>query len=110
MIIRKVDITCKGRDMEGKEALEEGIPVVISIRPRKPPIVLNAEIVVEPVRCPYNTGGHGQRCKASHPGQDKVGNGVFCPFSFDYPYVLEGNPYWGPPEIIAEAFREAKAQ
>ncbi len=33
--------------------------------------------------CKYNTGGHGDRCKASHPEVDKIGNGVGCPYSFD---------------------------
>lgn len=35
------------------------------------------------VKCKYNTGGHGQRCKASHPDTDKVGEGIICPYSFD---------------------------
>ena len=55
------------------------------------------------VDCPHNTGGHGQRCKASHPDVDKVGQGVGCPYSFDYPYVLTFDRSWKPPEEIAEA-------
>lgn len=43
------------------------------------------------VECPHNTGGHGQRCKASHLNKDKVGDGVICPFSFDIPSALDQN-------------------
>lgn len=42
------------------------------------------------VKCPYNTGGHGQRCKASHPEVDKVGDGVLCPYALDIPYYADG--------------------
>lgn len=41
------------------------------------------------VDCPYNTGGHGQRCKASHPHSDKFEEGVHCPYSFDLPYAFD---------------------
>lgn len=79
----KVQIQCKGRGPHGQTVLETPVPIVVELT--KYPG--NNLISVGPKNCPYNTGGHGQRCKASHPGQDKVGNGVCCPFSFDYPYA-----------------------
>ena len=39
--------------------------------------------------CPHNTGSHGHQCKASHPGQDKVGAGVFCPYVLDLPHAMD---------------------
>lgn len=78
-------VECKGRDDEGNEVLDK--PVAVNVKVYKSPGSSRISSLVE---CPYNTGGHGQRCKASHPpGVDKVGQGVICPYSFDIPYALE---------------------
>lgn len=80
-------IQCKGRNAEMKEALRE--PVTFNLRIYK--TFGSSDISSDASKCPYNTGPHGQRCKASHPNQDKVGEGVICPYSFDIPYALEQN-------------------
>jgi len=77
-------IECKGRDGKGKEVLPK--PVNVTVHIYKSP---GSSSITTQVNCPYNTGSHGQRCKASHPDKDKVGDGVICPYSFDIPYALE---------------------
>ncbi len=80
-------IECMGRDINGNEVLAE--PVEVKVRIYK---FLGNNTISSEVECPYNTGGHRQRCKASHPKIDKillVGEGVGCPYSFDIPYALE---------------------
>lgn len=78
-------ITCKGRNASGGEALAE--PVKVDVTICKSP---GSNTISSTLSCPYNTGAHGQRCRASHPeGVDKVGDGVGCPYAFDIPYALE---------------------
>lgn len=77
-------IKCKGRDICMDEILDE--PVDVKLKIYKSPGSNSISSIVD---CPHNTGGHGQRCKASHPNKDKVGNGIICPYSFDIPYALE---------------------
>ena len=77
-------IKCKGRNEIGDEVLNNSTKVEIEIHKRP-----GSNTISSYVNCPYNTGGHGQRCKASHPHVDKVGEGVICPYSFDIPYALE---------------------
>lgn len=77
-------IQCKGRDKLGKEILGEPVDVKIKISNYR-----GSNIISSIVSCLYNTGGHGQRCKASHPNADKVSEGIICPYSFDIPYALE---------------------
>lgn len=73
-------IRCLGRSAKGTPALHTPVDVKITINQ-------HAETITLSVKCPHNTGGHGQRCKASHPpGVDKVGQGVTCPYSLDIPY------------------------
>ena len=83
IIAYEFPIKCKGRDKNGNEVLEEPIGVIVNIS-RTTDTSIESD-----VECPYNTGGHGQRCKASHPEVDKVGEGVRCPYSFDIPYAFE---------------------
>ena len=78
-------IQCRGRDAEGREVLAE--PVSVDVLVYQSPGV-ETSISLSPT-CQYRTGGHGQRCKASHPTVDKVGEGVTCPYSADLPYALE---------------------
>lgn len=96
---KNVQLNCKGRGNNGEEVL--GKAVLVTIRLSQSPGT--RLISVGPQDCPYNTGGHGQRCKASHPNHDKVGVGVGCPFSFDFPYVLEVIDGWEPPRELREA-------
>lgn len=77
-------VRCKGRDANGNEALTEAVGACVQITKSAESNMLSST-----VNCRYNTGGHGQRCKASHPEVDKVGEGVGCPYSFDIPYALE---------------------
>lgn len=98
---RLVVVQCRGYDDRGRPALE--IPVSATIDIHRSPGC--DSIGVGPKACPHNTGGHGQRCKASHPpGVDKVGEGVLCPFAFDWPYVTEYDRRWAPPIEIAADF------
>lgn len=78
-------IQCKGRDSMGNEVLAQAVDVRVTISQYKG----DQKMISSVVECIYNTGGHGQRCKASHPDQDKAGQGVGCPYSFDIPYALE---------------------
>lgn len=77
-------IMCKGRDASYKETLPKEIPVTVYVRLRE-----DQKTIAMSVDCPHNTGGHGQRCKASHPGVDKVGDGILCPYSADIPRVID---------------------
>ncbi len=77
-------IQCIGRDKSGKEVLSEAVDVEVRIYKRP-----DSNMISSSVKCPYNTGGSGQRCKASHPEVDKVGDGINCPYSFDIPYALD---------------------
>lgn len=81
---QKFPIECKGRDNLGNDVLEK--PVEVTVHIHKSP---GSNTISSEVKCRYNTGSHGQRCKASHPEVDKVGEGIGCPYSFDIPYALE---------------------
>lgn len=76
-------ISCYGRDFSGSPALRK--PVTVKVCVTQP----GEAIISLDVVCQYNTGGHGQRCKASHPNIDKVGDGVSCPYSADIPYAFD---------------------
>jgi len=77
------EIKCPGRKAPGIPALEKPVDVKVTFRQSGNSIHGNVE-------CPHNTGGHGQRCKASHPpGIDKVGEGVECPYSLDIPWYSD---------------------
>jgi hypothetical protein len=77
-------IECKGRDDLGAVVLATPVPAKVVISQR-----VGSNMISSIVKCPYNTGAHGERCKASHPDSDKEGAGVLCPYSFDIPYALE---------------------
>ena len=101
---RMVKLECLGRGHDGETVLSEPIDVLILVN-RSPG---SETVCVSPHLCRYNTGGHGQRCKAAHPFEDKVGEDIMCPFSFDYPYAMEF-PGWGVPPELKEALDEATA-
>jgi hypothetical protein len=75
-------IRCRGRKAPGVEVLKRPVNVKLEVRQRGDGVLLS-------VRCKHNTGSHGQRCKASHPNVDKVGEGVLCPYSLDIPHCLD---------------------
>ncbi|HLC81273.1 MAG TPA: hypothetical protein VJH68_01325 [Candidatus Nanoarchaeia archaeon] len=79
-------IECKGRNEVGDEVLDTPVSVKVEIHKSS-----GSNMISSNAECPYNTGGHGQRCKASHPDVDKIGEGVGCPYNFDIPYALETN-------------------
>jgi len=80
-------IRCFGRDINGKPVLEKPVKFKLNIH-QSPGNVEDISISAE--NCRYNTGSHGQRCRASHPpGVDKVGDGVICPYSLDIPYATD---------------------
>ena len=83
-ITQTFPIECKGRNELGDEVLDTPVNVKINIHKRP-----GSNTISSDVECPYNAGGHGQRCKASHPETYKVGEGVRCPYSFDIPYAFE---------------------
>ena len=78
-------IKCKGRDAEKKEVLTKSVGVKVKIDQANG----DEKNISLSVKCKYNTGGHGQRCKASHPYVDKVGEGIICPYSVDIPYAFD---------------------
>lgn len=78
-------IKCRGRNALGEEVLPKPVSAKVKVY-QSPGDEKNISLSVD---CVHNTGGHGQRCKASHPGKDKVGEGVGCPYSADIPYALE---------------------
>jgi hypothetical protein len=70
---------CHGPDFEGNETLDVPVPVTLTIEqmPLKSAFDCN-------VKCQFITGGHAQRCYASHPenhNHNKQGNKVYCPYS-----------------------------
>ena len=75
-------IKCCGRDNKGEYFLEKSVDVTLTICQR----LGNEEIISSIVNCPYNAGGHGQRCIVSDSNKK-----VDCPYSFDIPYALEKN-------------------
>jgi hypothetical protein len=83
-ISQTFSVECRGRDIIGSEVLIE--PEEVDVRISQSP---DCNTISSSVRCQYNTGGHGERCKASHPGVDKVDEGVRCPYSFDVPQVFD---------------------
>ena len=85
-IEQRFPIKCSGRNHKGERILDRPIDVKVVIYQRNGDEQNIFSIIEE---CPYNTGGHGQRCKASHPEQGKVGDGVICPYSFDIPDALD---------------------
>jgi hypothetical protein len=82
-------IPCKGRMPNRKDALNEPVEAKITVCQFGIAIIMN-------VKCPYNTGDQGQRCKASHPEVDKLGEGVICPYSIDLPYAIDNVDYLKP--------------
>lgn len=78
-------IKCRGRDANGNEVLSAPISAILGVSQFNG----NETSIELSVICPYNTGGHGQRCCASHPETDKVGKGVMCPYSADIPYAFD---------------------
>ena len=83
-IEKKYSIECKGRNSKGEETLVDPVPVEVKVYK-----IPDSNRILSLVKCPYNTGSHGQRCNASHPELDKDGEGVNCPYSFDIPSDLE---------------------
>ena len=91
---------CFGVDAEGKNVLSSPEAVAVDFVQREG----NTTSFTGNVRCSYIAGGHGQRCRASHPDSAKVGDGVSCPFTFDYPYVKNNNPDWICPSKLWQVF------
>lgn len=90
-IEQKFPIRCRGQDLLGNDVLKHPVEVTLTIYQRYGD---ERGISSRVNYCPYNTGGHGQRCKASHPEIDKlIVSGkvldAFCPYSFDLPYALK---------------------
>ena len=76
-------LQCRGRNEVREEVLKEPVAVELTVSCR------DARTISLSVKCPHNTGGHGQRCKASHPAIDKVGDGIQCPYAVDLPYAFD---------------------
>lgn len=85
LVERVFSIQCLGRNTNGNTVFKQPIAVKVLVQQG----CGDEKNISLSVECPYNTGGHGQRCKASHPHTDKVGNGVFCPYSVDIPYATD---------------------
>lgn len=75
-------ILCYGRDFNGSPVLNEPVTADVIVSQ-------SVEYAISlDVKCMYNTGGHRQRCKASHPEVDKIDEGI-CPYAIDIPYALD---------------------
>lgn len=79
-----VIVRCRGRDAERKPVLDKPVNATVRIRRFE-----DGESISLSVDCPHNTGSHGQRCMASHPGQEGVGDGVSCPYACDIPWCFD---------------------
>ena len=77
-------VPCAGRNVFGDKVLNELINVEVEIRQK-----IGSNMISSIIECKYNTGAHGQRCKACQPDINIIGAGVMCPYSFDIPYALE---------------------
>jgi hypothetical protein len=77
-------IECRGRNERREKVLKD--PVRVEVTVSQSP---GSNMIGSTVKCPYNTGGHGDRCKASHPDRDKVGDGISCPYAVDLPYAVD---------------------
>ena len=86
-----------GRNAEGTLALKQ--PVEVTIEVAKSP---GTDLISLSVECPYNTGAHGGRCKASHPDTDKVGEGIGCIYSLDLPWEFEKDPDIASNNLLAQ--------
>lgn len=78
-------IQCYGRNRLGETVLSEPVAVKVLVSQS----CGDEKNILLGVKCQHNTGGHGERCKASHPHTDKVGKGVRCPYSVDIPHVFD---------------------
>jgi hypothetical protein len=79
----RFSLKCYGRKLDGSTALSVPVSLTVKVSPSGPyGLSLNVD-------CRYNTGSHGQRCKASHPDVEKSGDGVVCPYAADLPYALD---------------------
>jgi hypothetical protein len=63
---------CRGTTADGKPCFKK--PIVVKLYAS----FFHCGWDVSVQDCPYLTGGHGQRCTASHPGHEKPGDGVAC--------------------------------
>lgn len=82
-LVQTFSLKCKGRDKNKRNVLSEPVAFKVQVSVR------GDNALSLSVDCVHNTGGHGQRCKASHPGVDKPKDDVFCPFSIDLPHVMD---------------------
>ncbi len=97
MFRKEYPCACKGRNHAGGEVLDNPVDMTIIISSPG-----RDRIVSSDVKCPYNTGGHGQRCKAAHLYTDKVeGQEAYCPYSFDLPYAEISLAYKKPRRTLA---------
>jgi hypothetical protein len=80
-MITKISRLCKGRGPKAREVLEEAVRIEVTISE------IGDSSISLSVECPYNTGSHRQRCKASHPEVDKKGKGVHCAYAMNIPYA-----------------------
>jgi hypothetical protein len=74
---QKFPIECKGRDSKGNRVLEKPTKADVFIHKRS-----GSNIISSIVECPYISGGHGEKCRASN-------DNAYCPYAFDIPYALE---------------------
>ena len=98
---KEVHIRCGGRGPTGVEVFSPQIDVTIEVSKKRGIDYVN----VQPKNCCHSVDDHAQRCKASHPDQDRVGDGVLCPFSFDYPHAT-AIPGWKTPSELVGVLRE----
>lgn len=80
-------IKCCGRDRFRQEVLSKDRAIDVLVRVYQHHGINTSFSSM--VTCPHIAGSHSHRCTASHPGEDKVGNGVICPFAFDLPHAID---------------------
>ena len=86
---------CHGRDCEGNETLDNPSPVILTVYQNPMRSVISTDVT-----CKWCTGGHHQRCMASHQDvedHDKHEHKVYCPYATSIGH-LEGS--WKSPAPI----------
>ncbi len=104
--LRLVLLSCRGRDLEGKEVLSTPTGVVADLRD-----LPSGSQIASRVSCRLSIGipDHCAALRTTHENWRPFDPLPRCPFSFDFPYAAERDPNWKPPKQVREALSELVA-
>ena len=71
-------------------------PITVTIMGVVYPDGVDDKITVGPEDCPHCGGGHGEYCLST----GKKVEGLFCPYSFDWPHIRKEMSWWHVPPLI----------